>query len=157
MFTWTHSETVTTPASASQIWARWADAANWPEWDREVEWVRLNGPFSKGTTGKMKPSGGPEVAFELTEVTPNVSFTDTARLPLTEMVFTHEYLPQEDGEQARIRHSVTLTGLLAPLFGKVIGTKIKAHLAEAMEKLSCRAMAETDSISETTRRRRVKV
>lgn len=150
MFTWTYSETVTTPASADQIWARWADAANWPDWDSEVEWVRLNGLFTKGTTGKMKPSGGPEVAFELTEVTPNVSFTDTARLPLTKMVFTHEYLPQEDGERAQIRHSVTLTGLLAPLFGKVIGTKIKAHLVEAMETLSSRAMAEPGRISETT-------
>lgn len=141
MFSWTYSEAVPTPASASQIWARWQDAENWPTWDSELDWVRLEGPFEVGTTGKMKPSTGPEVAFELSEVSPEKSFSDTARLPLTKMVFQHEYFPQEDGGAAHIRHTVSMTGLLAPLFGKLIGRQIKAHLRGAMEALSVQAVS----------------
>ncbi|KPN61547.1 Polyketide cyclase / dehydrase and lipid transport [Aliiroseovarius crassostreae] len=139
MFTWTYSETVPTHASASQIWAHWQDTENWPAWDSELDWVRLEGPFEVGTTGKMKPSAGPEVAFELSEVSHEKSFSDTARLPLTKMVFQHEYLPQPDTETGQIRHTVSMTGLLAPLFGQVIGRQIKAHLRSAMETLSTQA------------------
>ncbi len=145
MFTWTYSETVPTLASASQIWSRWQDAEQWPTWDCELDWVRLEGPFEAGTTGKMKPSAGPEVAFELSEVSPERSFSDIARLPLTKMVFLHEYLPLEKGGAAQIRHTVTMTGLLAPLFGKIIGSQIKAHLRSAMEALSIQAASEQTS------------
>jgi len=140
MFKWQFSETVSTNATSDQIWALWEDAPNWPKWDSEIEWVKLDGSFTQGTRGSMKPSQGPKVAFELSEVTPGKSFSDTAQLPLTKMVFSHEYLPSESQGSAQIRHTVTMTGLLAPLFGRVIGSQIKQHLREAIENLSAQAI-----------------
>ncbi|MCC4107170.1 SRPBCC family protein [Serratia ureilytica] len=141
MFTWTYSEQVATQATPEQIWAMWQDAASWPCWDRELEWVRLEGEFIVGTVGRMKPASGPEVKFRLSDVSPLRSFSDVAQLPLTRLVFNHEYLsPQEDSATAQIRHSVTLSGLLAPLFGRLIGRKIKTHLQQAMQELSQRAL-----------------
>ncbi|ECU9164112.1 TPA: hypothetical protein G5T75_004903 [Salmonella enterica] len=141
MFTWTYSEQVTTLATPEQIWAMWQDASSWPCWDSELEWVRLEGEFVAGTVGLMKPASGPEVRFCLSDVVPLRSFSDVAQLPLTRLVFNHEYIsPQESNGAAQIRHSVTMYGLLAPLFGRFIGRKIKTHLRQAMQELSQRAL-----------------
>lgn len=139
MFKWTYTETVPTKASADQVWAVWQDAVTWPQWDSELQWVRLDGAFEVGTKGRMKPTAGPEVDFVLTEVQPNARFADKARLPLTDIVFDHVYLPGSDGQPATIRHSVSMVGVLAPLFGKVIGSRVKTHLRDAMLDLARRA------------------
>ncbi len=145
MFSWTHSETVSTEAGPDQIWSLWQDVSSWPSWDSEIDWARLEGPFICGTNGRMKPRGGPEVAFKLTEVTPGASFSDTAQLPLTRVVFAHHYLPKDEGQPARICHTVTMNGWLAPLFARVIGSQIKKHLRSAMETLSEQAAASKGS------------
>ncbi|ECI9604892.1 hypothetical protein C9X02_20800 [Salmonella enterica subsp. enterica serovar Enteritidis] len=141
MFTWAYSEQVTTLAPPEQIWTMWQDASTWPCWDTELEWVRLEGEFVIGTVGLMKPTSGPEVKFRLSEVVPLRSFSSVAQLPLTRLVFNHEYLSSQEGDgAAQIRHSVTMYGLLAPLFGRLIGGKIKNHLRQAMQELSQRAL-----------------
>ncbi|MEE4484883.1 SRPBCC family protein [Serratia ficaria] len=141
MFTWAYTEEVATQATPDQIWAMWQDTASWPCWDSELEWVKLDGDFIVGTLGHMKPAGGPEVKFRLSQVIPNRSFSDVAHLPLTRLVFDHEYIPpMAEGGEARIRHTVTMSGLLAPVFGRVIGGKIKSHLRQAMLELSQRAL-----------------
>lgn len=141
MFIWIYSEDVPTQATAEQIWEMWKDAATWPCWDSELEWVKLDGNFVTGTRGSMKPASGPVVKFLLNKVVVNRSFSNIARLPLTHLAFEHEYFPpQNDGVPAQIRHSVTMSGLLAPLFGRIIGSKIKIHLRQAMLELSERAL-----------------
>lgn len=135
MFKWQHSETVNTKATSKQIWAIWKDAENWPRWDSELEWVKLDGSFAKGSKGTMQPKSGPVVVFELTNIEENRQFIDSAKLPLAILEFTHRYEPLADGG-GKIIHSVEIRGFLAPLFGRVIGSKIRAHLRDAMLKLS---------------------
>ncbi|CAK3621382.1 Polyketide cyclase [Vibrio crassostreae] len=140
MFKWSYSEKVMTNATAEQVWAIWEQAELWPSWDSELTWVKLDGPFKSGTKGKMQPVGGPIVEFTLTEVEVNRRFVDRARLPLTNMEFSHFYeLDDDKNGTASICHSVTMTGLLAPLFGFILGRKIKKHLRGAMEDLSQQA------------------
>lgn len=147
MFTWTYSEKVATRATPEQIWAMWQDAASWPCWDSELEWVRLEGEFIVGTVGRMKPTSGPEVKFLLSDIVPLRSFSDVAQLPLTRLAFEHEYIsPQGKDETAQICHSVTMSGLLAPVFGRLIGGKIKTHLRQAMQELSQRALTEDKTL-----------
>ncbi|OVZ94941.1 hypothetical protein CBW54_00565 [Yersinia kristensenii] len=141
MFKWSYSESVPTEATPEQIWTMWQDVSSWPCWDSELTWVRLNGDFAEGTTGRMKPASGPEVDFTLIHVELNRAFSDVAKLPLTSLVFDHEYLgSSEKGSPAHICHSVTMTGWLAPVFGRLIGGKIKSHLRDAMTELSRRAL-----------------
>ena len=53
------------------------------------------------------------------------------------MIFKDQYLESDNPKnRATIKHSVTMTGLLAPLFGFIIGRKIKLHLESAMKDLS---------------------
>lgn len=141
MFKWTYHVNVETEASPEQVWAMWQDVASWPSWDSELKWARLDGDFVAGTRGRMQPSGGPEVAFTLSRVELNRGFSDVARLPLARIVFDHDYIsPEKKGGCAEICHSVTITGWLAPLFGRVIGGSVKKHLRGAMEALSQRAL-----------------
>lgn len=137
MFKWHHSEVVSTNATAENVWRKWEDGNTWPEWDTELEWVELSSGIAEGSSGKMKPKGGPNVKFVITKSKRNSSFQDVAKLPLTILTFDHEYIPQGASDAtAYIRHSVTMNGITAPLFGHVIGSKIKLHLRESMERLS---------------------
>ncbi|MCW5220077.1 hypothetical protein D5041_09925 [Verminephrobacter aporrectodeae subsp. tuberculatae] len=142
MFTWKHSETVEVQADASQIWAMWSAPETWPAWDVELEWVTLSGGFVEGAKGEMKPKKGPRISFELIQVRPHESFMDRARLPLTTLDFGHFYTPARGpADSARITHTVEFHGLLAPVFGFLIGRNIKQHLRPAMMELAARARA----------------
>lgn len=136
---WTFSHTATTTAPPAALWARYADPASWPEWDHGAEAVTIDGPIAVGTTGTLKPVGGPLTRFVVTEVTPEASFTDVTRLPLARLTFSHLIEPYQGG--SRFTHTVTFTGPLAWLFRRVIGKGIAADMPETMGRLAALAAA----------------
>jgi hypothetical protein len=151
MFTWSYSETVEVSVEPAHIWALWSKPESWPEWDKEIDWVAMKGPFIVGSKGRMKPKKGPEVGFELIQVVSNRSFVDRAQLPLTRLDFGHEYiLPRKAGESAHITHTVEFRGLLAPLFGFLIGRNIKSHLRDAMLELAKLAQPSNSTLPNST-------
>jgi len=141
MFVWQYSETVETYATAEAIWALWSDPATWHTWDAEVTSASIYGEFAQGAKGVMQPASGPKVAFELTQVDINSAFVNRARLPLATLDFSHRYIPSSiDGVPAQVTHGVEIRGLLAPLFGFLIGRGVKKHLRTAMLKLAEKAI-----------------
>jgi hypothetical protein len=70
---------VAATASPSAIFDRWADVATWPQWNADTEWVRLDGAFTQGGTGVLKPKGGPRVKFVIEKLT-EAEFVDVSRL-----------------------------------------------------------------------------
>lgn len=137
MFYFEHTET--TVATAAQLWRRYADAPTWPDWDHEVERAVLHGPFAAGTRGVLKPVGGPKTKFVIAELTERVSFTDVSSLPLATMTFAHRIEPTDVGSQ--FTHTVTISGPLSLLFGRIIGRKVAAGLPGAMRRLGALAEA----------------
>lgn len=131
---WTFEHTETTSAAPSQVWARYAEPATWPEWDHQTASVTVQGPVVVGTRGRLKPVNGPATPFTFTEVTPEVSFTDVSRLPLSRLSFAHRIEPTATG--SRFTHCVTITGPLSPLFARVIGKRIAAGMPTAMRALA---------------------
>jgi hypothetical protein len=125
------------PAATSRLWKRYADPPTWPEWDHETESVTLDGPFAAGTTGKLKPVGGPKTKFRILEVTERRSFTDASFLPLAKMYFSHTIDPAAGG--ASITHAVKVSGPLSPLFARVVGKRLAAELPQAMRRLGALA------------------
>lgn len=53
---------IITDVPAQRFFERWADMSTWPQWNTDTEWVRLDGPFRTGATGRLKPKGGPVAA-----------------------------------------------------------------------------------------------
>src|SRR3954449_11814054 len=81
-----HASSTAPPAA---FFERWADMATWPEWNADTEWVRLDGPFATGSTGVLKPKGGPKVKFVIEKLVPDQEFVDVSLLVGARLTFRH--------------------------------------------------------------------
>jgi hypothetical protein len=115
-------ESISISATPKEIFAVYAAVAQWPIWDAEVEHASLVGDFKLGVEGKIKPKGAPESKIKITELTESKSFTVECKLPLCKMRFVHVIVAE--GAGSRVINSTEFTGLLAPVFGRLIGKSI---------------------------------
>ncbi len=132
------SSTSTAPTSA--FFARWADMATWPEWNADTEWVRLDGPFVQGATGRLKPKGGPKVKFEVTSLNDS-EFVDVSHLLGAKLTFAHHIEAKPDGSAVAVE--VSLEGPLAPVWNLILGKGIKATLQRDLDALVATAERDT--------------
>lgn len=123
--------TVTTMASAANIWHLWQDVANWNTWDHGIEFSTIDGPFAEGTTGTLKPKGGPLVHTVLTRVIPMKEFVDESKLFLGRIIVSH--FLTESGGQRHVTHQIEMTGPLAFLYAFAIGRTMKRNLPVEMQ------------------------
>lgn len=129
----TFEESIIIQTSAAQVFSVYTKVSEWPIWDADTLSSSLDGDFKVGTTGKIKPKGEPETPITLVEVTPNKSFTVECKLPLCKMQFIHEMADQ--GDNVAVKNRVLFTGLLSPVFGFLIGSKIKKSLSSSLQGL----------------------
>ena len=141
---WSFQHTEITTATPAQLWEQYSQPTQWPDWDHEVAAVTVDGPFEQGTKGTIKPTRGPKADFVFSEMTPNVSFTDVTRLPLTKMEFAHR-INVVDGV-THFTHGVTMTGSLSPIFSRLIGRGIATELPKAMRTLAALAEGHASSV-----------
>lgn len=138
MLKWQYSHSTESPASASQVWAKYQDVADWPAWDDQIEWAQLDGPFTAGAVGQLKPQGLKPSPLQFTHVSENTRFTTLTRLPGTDLVFDHTLIPTLNG--VRITHTVRASGILAPVLYFTLRKSLVQHLPGALEALSEQAM-----------------
>jgi carbon monoxide dehydrogenase subunit G len=124
------THTVETSCPPAAVWHIWQDVRNWNTWDPGIEYSTLNGPFQTGTTGTLKPKGGPLVKTLLTRVEPMHMFVDEAKLPLTKIIVTHS-MKQVEGK-THVTHHIEMKGALAFLFAYLIGRNMKKNLPQEM-------------------------
>lgn len=138
--------TVVTTAPAVAIWQVWQDVANWNTWDYGIEFSSINGPFKEGTSGTLKPKGGPLVHTKLTHVEPMKAFVDESKLPFARIIVSH-FLKEKEGK-IEVTHKIEMKGLLAFLFAYLIGRTMKKNLPEEMEAMVKKAenLNETSSL-----------
>jgi len=122
----------TSTANPSALFARWGDMATWPEWNTDTEWVRLDGPFAAGSTGVLKPKGGPATKFAIEKLTDR-EFVDVSRLLGARLTFHHTVSVVPQGTVVDVH--VTLDGPLAPLWNLVLGKGIKKSLQPDLDRL----------------------
>ncbi len=135
--------TVETKALPKVIWQIWQDVENWNTWDHGIEFSTSNGPFVAGTTGTLKPKGGPLVRTKLTCVEPMKMFVDESKLFLARIIVSH-YLTESAGK-TQVTHQIEMKGPLAFLFAYLIGRTMKKNLPQEMQAMIKKA--ETLSIS----------
>ncbi|SEM42566.1 SRPBCC family protein [Streptacidiphilus jiangxiensis] len=127
------SATRISTAAPAAFFACWGDMAGWPEWNADTEWVRLDGPFAAGSTGVLKPKGGPKTKFVITELTDTV-FTDVSLLMGARLTFHHTVAPTAEGG-TEVAVTVTLAGPLARLWNVILGKGIAASLGRDLAAL----------------------
>jgi lactoylglutathione lyase len=107
--------TAISTASPEMLWLRYADVTLWKTWDKDIERVTLEGPFVKGACGTMSLNGKLPLDFVLTEVTPNVSFSDEAKAGPMTVRFTHLLERLTGG--TKVTHRVCIEGPAAEQLG----------------------------------------
>lgn len=122
---------VETTATPEAVWKIWQDVTNWNTWDHGIEFSTLDGPFKTGTTGTLKPKGGPLVHTKLTHVEPHKMFVDEAKLALARIIVSHS-LTQSNGK-TYVTHQIEMTGPLAFFYSIVIGRNMKKNLPQEMQ------------------------
>jgi hypothetical protein len=127
------SEEISVHTSPERIFALYEDVANWRQWDPDVALSSISGPFTTGTTGKLKPTKGPEAKIEIVSVDKNKSFTVRSRLPMCTMTFEHELFPVNGS--TRVVHTVSFNGPLSFFFGRVVGGQIRKGLPGTLQGL----------------------
>jgi hypothetical protein len=130
----------TSKAPPSALFDRWADMATWPEWNHDVEWVRLDGPFAEGSTGVLKPKGGPKVKFVIERLVQDREFIDVSKLFGARLTFAHYTDPKPEGGTT-VDLEITMTGPLAWLWTRILGKDLKASAQTDLESLAAAAEA----------------
>ncbi len=139
---WKYGYTLETVAEPEKLWKLYSDVNSWPKWDRGIKDVTLEGTFSTGTHGKIKPSNQDWLEFTLTKVEPLMGFSDRTEIPGTDstICFDHTITSLPSGK-TRIRHEVIITGENSELIGKEIGPSLVSGIPEAMENIASLALA----------------
>jgi hypothetical protein len=129
---WTRSHSVITKAvTKEQLWKLFSNVNQWHTWDTGIEFARMEGEFREGNHFLLRPKGGPNVKIQLVKTVQNKQFTDLTRFPLAKMYGDHRFEETQDG--LRITTTMTVTGLLKPLWVKLVAKKITDALPVEME------------------------
>ena len=141
---WDYEHCVETSAAPEAVWRRWADVATWPEWNADIEEVRLDGPFAVGSVITMTPKGQDPVVLRIVEAVPigagpvgagrNASFTDEADFGGTLIRTQHRVERLENG-RTRIVYRTEITGPEADTLGPEISPAITADFPETIAAL----------------------
>lgn len=118
-------------APRARVFSKYSNVSAWPTWDPDVKAASLTGDFVSGAKGVIVPHGGPKSEIVFIEVVADKKFIAQCKLPLCIMRFEHE-LQDENGSITRATHRVIFTGLLAPVFGRLIGSGMRKTLPNSL-------------------------
>jgi Polyketide cyclase / dehydrase and lipid transport len=114
-----HSER--SSATPAAVWALWADASRWPEWNDQLESAELDGEPTVGTGATIKYKRGGRMKLTVTAAEPERLFTCEATLPGGR--FGHEHRVEPAGAGSQITHRLYLDGPTSGIFSRLFGRK----------------------------------
>ena len=138
---WEARHELATSAPPEVVWALWANADRWRDWNDDIEWARLDGPLERGATATIKFRRGRPMRFTVTALEPRRLFVDEARLPGARMGHEHRVEPTAAG--ARIANRIYIDGPAARLYALFVGRRIRASVVRFVERE--RELAEGES------------
>ena len=130
---WEYEHSIEGKVGREAVWGLYSDVATWPEWDAGIEWIKLDGDFSAGASGKIKPKGQDQLPFRLTKIDVDGGFSDEAEIPGAGITigFTHTLESVGEG-RTRITHHVTISGPAADYLGPAIGPEMAEGIPDTM-------------------------
>lgn len=115
----------------SEVWNVWKDVSSWPNWNTDIEFCQIHGPFEKGTTIELKPKKIPQVKLSLEDVLENRFFIDSLPLPGAKMLYKHEVIAVENGVE--LITMVSLEGSNSQMWLPLIGENVVANMITQMD------------------------
>jgi hypothetical protein len=127
-----YTDTVEAQVGAEDVWELYEDAASWPSWDAQAEWVTREGPFRAGTTGAMKFRGQEPLSYRLVKVEPGREFVDET--PVAELLVRVSHLLEPLArDRVRIMYAAEIDGPEGQ--AKEIGPMITADFPDTVASL----------------------
>lgn len=142
--TWEYEHSIEGKVSRSALWDLYSDVTTWPEWDKGIERIRLDGEFREGTSGTIKPVGQDQLPFRLTKVTVDDGFSDETEIPGAGVTIGFKHTLESVGEgRCRITHRVSIFGPGAGSIAPTIGPEMVKGIPDTMQSLLRMAQRET--------------
>ena len=126
--------TAVTTAPPEAVFARWADMESWPEWDEALAWIRLDGPFVAGMTGRLKPRRGPESRFVVESLEPGSGFTTVSAVPGGRLRIRHLAGVRSDG-RTDVTVEVSIEGTLGRIWAVLLRRSVSRSTPPGVERL----------------------
>lgn len=115
------------------IWRLWTDVNNWPNWDKELEYCKMDGSFTVGSHFLLKPIKGPKVKITLSEVISDKKFTDYTKFPGAIMYDAHEL--EETANGLRITSTITVKGIFSFIWVNLVAKNVAKSVPKQMDAL----------------------
>ncbi|HXH55565.1 MAG TPA: polyketide cyclase [Gammaproteobacteria bacterium] len=132
---WTRSYTKTFPGIKKEdIWRIWTDINNWPTWHGDLDYCKLEGPFTVGNHFMLKPKGVNPIKIVLTEINEGRDFTDCTSFLGAKMFDTHSMV--ETAEGLMLTNKLVVIGPLKWLWIKLVAQNVADTVPEEMEALA---------------------
>jgi carbon monoxide dehydrogenase subunit G len=137
--------TLSISAPPERVWTIMTDVERWPEWTESMKSVeRLDSEeFGVGSKAKLKIRRSPNAnVWTVTELTPNRSFAWETNSGGVKGVAVHLIEPVGNGSKVTL--IVDLSGIVATLFGWIIGPESRKNVdmeAEGLKRRSEEATA----------------
>jgi hypothetical protein len=120
-------------AAPERIYGIYRDVSAWHTWDPDTKHASIDGPFAVGSKGTLTPTKGNTVPMLLTKVEPNSCFTVVSKIPMFQMDFEHELVPQNGA--VKVIHRVTFSGLLTFVLGRMLVRQLNQGLPVTLSRL----------------------
>jgi hypothetical protein len=137
---WATEHSVETSAALEEIWQLWADVADWPDWNGDIERIELIGPFAAGSRILMTPIGEEPIELRIAEAVEPERFVDEAELGEIVVRTLHRVERLERGG-GRVTYRMEITGPAADTLGPEVGPEISGDFPQTLAALVARAEA----------------
>lgn len=130
-------------ASAEVLWDIMADFENWPTWNSDVDWVKLEGPVAEGTVFRWK-AGATRLVSTLQRVERPHALGWTGRTIGVCAIHLWRFEPRPGGAVASMEES--FDGAVAKLFRKRLQTELDETTAKGLQALKMAAEQSTRAL-----------
>jgi hypothetical protein len=135
---WASEHSVETSAAPEAIWRLWADVAEWPAWNGDIERIELIGPFVAGSRILMTPIGQEPIELRIAEAVEPDFFVDEAQMGEI-VVRTMHRVERLAPDRGRVTYRMEMTGPAADTVAPQIGPEISADFPQTLAALVERA------------------
>jgi len=115
------------------IWQLWTDVNKWAQWHDDLDYCKMEGPFTVGNHFMLKPKGVGAVKITLTAIEEGQKFTDCTHFFGAKMYDTHEVEDTPTG--VRLTNTLIVTGPLQFLWIKLVAQNVANTVPQEMEAL----------------------
>jgi len=123
-------------APIETVWGVLSGLERWPEWNRNIAWIRVEGPVRPGTRFVWK-AGGSRISSRLEEVVPPNRIAWSGRMLGVRAVHVWDLAAEDGGTRVRTEESFEgpvawlLRGLMRKVLARALEQGLNALKAEA--------------------------